>query len=245
MKNLQVIIGSLIVIVFVSLFLFLNLNSNQHAWRSLLPPTPTIDMNAPFQLISPASTQQQQEVQGVQSQQQIQQPPTPTTVPTSAASTFNGPLPATVSATIHTAKGDIVLSLFVDKAPKTVGNFIAKAQAGFYNNLTFHRVENWVIQGGDPNGNGTGGGQMAAEQTPQVNFVVGSLGMARGSDPAINNAAQFFITKQQADWLNGQYTNFGIVTSGMDVVNKIAIGDKIQSISVDLTQTEGGGYTSP
>ncbi len=245
MNNGQIIIGSTIVIIFVGIFLFLNFNSNQNKWGSLLPPTPTIDMTAPFQLISPAQPQAQQNIQGAQTQQQVQQPPPPTAAPTSAASSFEGPLPATVSATIHTAKGDIVLSLFADKAPKTVGNFIAKAQAGFYNNLTFHRVEDWVVQGGDPKGDGTGGGQMPAEQTPGINFVTGSLGIARGSDPTINNAAQFFITKKQADWLNGQYTNFGIVTSGMDVVNKLAVGDKIQTISVDLTQTEGGGYTSP
>ncbi|MCL5009971.1 MAG: peptidylprolyl isomerase, partial [Patescibacteria group bacterium] len=98
--------------------------------------------------------------------------------------------------------------------------------------LIFHRVENWVIQGGDPNGNGTGGGPMPTELNNKP-FVIGSLGVARGGNINISNNAQFFITKTDASWLNGKYTNFGIVTSGMDVVNKIKVGDKILGISVN------------
>ncbi|MGH7246427.1 MAG: peptidylprolyl isomerase [Candidatus Levyibacteriota bacterium] len=138
---------------------------------------------------------------------------------------------ASVTAIIKTSKGDITLSLFGQDAPKTVANFVNKARSGFYNNLTFHRVEDWVIQGGDPKGDGTGGGQMPTELNDKP-FVVGSLGVARGQDITISNDAQFFITKTDASWLNKQYTNFGIVTAGMDVVNKIAIGDKILSISI-------------
>lgn len=135
-------------------------------------------------------------------------------------------------AIIKTVKGDITLRLFPKDAPGTVANFAEKAKSGFYDNLIFHRVENWVIQGGDPNGNGTGGGPMPTELNNKP-FVIGSLGVARGGNINISNNAQFFITKTDASWLNGKYTNFGIVTSGMDVVNKIKVGDKILGISVN------------
>ncbi|MDO8658809.1 MAG: peptidylprolyl isomerase [Candidatus Levybacteria bacterium] len=136
------------------------------------------------------------------------------------------------TATIKTSKGDIVLSLYEKDAPKTVENFVKKAKSGFYNNLTFHRVEDWVIQGGDPEGNGTGGGNMPTELNDKP-FVIGSLGVARGQDIKISNDSQFFITKKDASWLNKQYTNFGMVTSGMDVAEKIQIGDKIIGITIE------------
>lgn len=135
-------------------------------------------------------------------------------------------------AIIKTSKGDITLSLYPDDAPGTVGNFANKSQSGFYNDLTFHRVEDWVIQGGDPQGNGSGGGNMPTELNKKP-FVVGSLGVARGGDIKVSNDAQFFITKTDSPHLNEQYTNFGIVTNGMDVVNKIEIGDKILGITVE------------
>lgn len=147
-------------------------------------------------------------------------------------SAIQGPINASVSATIKTTKGDISVILFGKEAPNTVINFMNKSKSGFYKNLTFHRVEDWVVQGGDPKGDGTGGGQMLAEQGSKP-FIVGSLGIARGSDARINNDSQFFITKTNADWLNGQYTNFGTVTNGMDIVNKIRIGDKILGITID------------
>lgn len=135
-------------------------------------------------------------------------------------------------ATIKTSKGDIVLSLYEKDAPKTVENFVEKSKSGFYNNLTFHRVEDWVIQGGDPKGDGTGGEKMQTELNNKP-FVIGSLGVARGGDINVSNDSQFFITRKEASWLNDQYTNFGIVMSGMDVVSKIQIGDKILSIQFD------------
>lgn len=135
-------------------------------------------------------------------------------------------------AVIKTSKGDIELQLYPDDAPNTVANFVKKSQSNFYNNLTFHRVEDWVIQGGDPLGNGTGGGNMPTELNKKP-FVVGSLGVARGQDIKISNDAQFFITKKDSSFLNGQYTNFGIVTKGMDIVNNIAIGDKILGVTTE------------
>lgn len=134
-----------------------------------------------------------------------------------------------ITATIKTSKGDIELVLFSKEAPNTVKNFLAKAQSEFYVDKIFHRVEDWVIQGGDPLGNGTGGGKMTTELNSKP-FVVGSLGVARGQDIKISNDAQFFITKKDSQFLNDQYTNFGIVTKGMDVVNKIEINDKILGI---------------
>lgn len=136
------------------------------------------------------------------------------------------------TATIKTNKGDISLTLYPKDAPNTVNNFVKKTKSGFYNNLTFHRVEDWVIQGGDPLGTGTGGDNMPTELNSKP-FVVGSLGVARGLDIKVSNDAQFFITKAEASWLNNQYTNFGIVTDGMDVVSKIEIGDKILKITIE------------
>ena len=93
-------------------------------------------------------------------------------------------------------------------------------------------MEDWVIQGGDPLGNGTGGGKMQTELNNKP-FIVGSLGVARGQDINVSNDAQFFITKKESSWLDGQYTNFGIVEKGMDVVEKIQIGDKILGITIE------------
>jgi len=133
--------------------------------------------------------------------------------------------------TLSTSKGDIELELYVKAAPKTVDNFLDKIEKNFYNNLTFHRVEDWVIQGGDPDGNGTGGGDMKTELN-DLTFSTGSLGVARGGDINFSNDSQFFIVKSDADWLDKQYTNFGKVTTGMDVVNKMEIGDKILGIQI-------------
>lgn len=136
------------------------------------------------------------------------------------------------SATIKTSKGDIEISFYSKDAPNTVVNFVSKAKSGFYDNLIFHRVENWVLQGGDPLGNGTGGGNMPVEFNNKP-FVVGAVGIASRGDNVVQNDSQFFIVKTDAQFLNGKYTNFGIVTKGMDVVNKIEIGDKILGININ------------
>jgi peptidyl-prolyl cis-trans isomerase B (cyclophilin B) len=205
--------------------------SNKSTTAPTLPPAA-----ATFQMITPTGVsninklqaQQQQQQQAQQQQAQQQQ----TQNSQAQVGTVEGPIAASVSATIKTARGNINVTLFGDKAPITVKNFIAKAESNFYKGLIFHRVEDWVIQGGDPTGTGTGGGEMPTEINDQP-FVIGSLGMARGSNPQISNDSQFFITKTDASWLNGQYTNFGIVTSGMSVVDKIQIGDKIEGITIN------------
>ncbi|MEK7458679.1 MAG: peptidylprolyl isomerase [Patescibacteria group bacterium] len=135
-------------------------------------------------------------------------------------------------ATITTSKGNISVELYSKDAPNTVKNFLAKAKSEFYKNLTFHRVEDWVIQGGDPLGTGTGGGEMPSEFSQQP-FGVGSLGVARGGDPKISNDSQFFICTKDCSWLTGQYTNFGVVLNGMDVALKIAVGDKILGVTLE------------
>lgn len=131
--------------------------------------------------------------------------------------------------TIKTSRGDIVLKLYPEVAPQTVKNFLTKAKSDYYKGLIFHRVEDWVIQGGDPLGNGTGGGKMPTElsNTP---FLEGSLGVARGGDIRISNDSQFFICTKDSEFLTGQYTNFGEVIEGMDVVKSTQIGDTIVAI---------------
>lgn len=175
-----------------------------------------------FKPISPPAQQQQGQVQQQAAQQQAQ----------TIQPTVDPSLKASYSAVIKTSKGDITVNLRTDAAPRTVQNFLSKANSNYYKNLIFHRVEDWVIQGGDPQGNGTGGGNMPVEFN-SLPFVTGSLGVASKGDGQVQNDSQFFITKSDAAWLNGKYTNFGEVTAGMDVVNKIAVGDKILGITVE------------
>lgn len=135
---------------------------------------------------------------------------------------------------LDTAKGCIAMKLYTDSSANvanTIANFEQKANMGYFNGLTFHRVEDWVIQGGDPQGTGGGGGKMPSEYN-NLPFKPGSLGIARGQDPSQNNDSQFFITKGPSDHLNGIYTNWGEVVQGMDVVNNIAIGDVINTAAV-------------
>ncbi len=147
--------------------------------------------------------------------------------------TVNNQSPISASqATITTSKGDVVVQLYADTAPGTVQNFLQKAKSEYYQGLTFHRVEDWVVQGGDPLGNGTGGGPLPTELS-DVPFKEGSLGVARGGNIEISNDSQFFICTKDCSWLTGQYTNFGEVVSGMDIVKAIEIGDTIEAITYE------------
>lgn len=135
---------------------------------------------------------------------------------------------------LDTTKGCIIAKLYTDPAANvanTIANFEQKANSGHFNGLTFHRVEDWVIQGGDPEGTGGGGGRMPSEYN-DLPFKAGSLGIARGPDPTQNNDSQFFFTKRDSSHLNGAYTNWGEVAQGLEVVNQIAIGDKINNAAV-------------
>ncbi|MGI6307705.1 MAG: peptidylprolyl isomerase [Dethiobacteria bacterium] len=134
--------------------------------------------------------------------------------------------------TIDTAKGQIVLEVYPDLMPITVANFDKLVQSGFYNGLKFHRVEDWVIQGGDPNGNGTGGPgwTIKLETHPQLSNIRGALAMARAMHPD-SAGSQFYILKKDATMLDGQYAVFGKVVEGMDVVDQIRIGDLMQTVT--------------
>jgi peptidyl-prolyl cis-trans isomerase B (cyclophilin B) len=167
-----------------------------------------------------------------QAQQQVQGQATTNTEAIAPTFGVEESVKASYSAVIKTSKGDIALTLFGTDAPRTVRNFINKAKGGYYKGLIFHRVEDWVLQGGDPKGDGTGGGTMQTEIDNRP-FVEGSLGVARGGDIKASNDSQFFITKSEAPWLNSQYTNFGVVTKGMDVVKSMAIGDKILGVEIE------------
>lgn len=132
---------------------------------------------------------------------------------------------------VKTPKGEILFELYPQAAPNTVVNFLKKIQDKSYENLTFHRVEDWVVQGGDPLGNGTGGGDQKTELN-DLTFSIGSIGIARAGDINVSNDSQFFIVKKESGFLDRQYTNFGKVIKGLDVVEKIEIGDKIISLEL-------------
>src|SRR5437868_10542219 len=140
---------------------------------------------------------------------------------------------------IDTPKGTIVCSLATDATAGvsgTIANFEQKANSGFFNGLKFHRVENWVIQGGDPSGTGSGGGKMPAEYNT-LPFNEGALGVARGPDKSRNSDCQFFIVKNNSRFLDGEYTNFGQVIEGMDVVQSISRGDTMSKVAVEERET--------
>jgi cyclophilin family peptidyl-prolyl cis-trans isomerase len=152
----------------------------------------------------------------------------------------------TVNTIIETTKGNIELELFESDAPKTVANFAGLAEQGYYNGIIFHRIsKGFVIQGGDPTGTGTGGRsiygkEFADELDPSVpsykeGYKRGTVAMAnRGPN---TNTSQFFIVLKDASWLPKNYTIFGRVTKGMDVVDSIAA---VEIIPQDTTRPNDG-----
>ena len=129
--------------------------------------------------------------------------------------------------------GEFRVELYQDDAPKTVENFVTLARKGFYDGLTFHRVQPGVmVQGGDPNGDGSGGPGYTIKAEPnRQKHVRGAVGMARLVHPD-SAGSQFYVMLRDGGELDGQYTVFGHVTSGMEVVDKIAIGDKMKSVKI-------------
>jgi peptidyl-prolyl cis-trans isomerase B (cyclophilin B) len=127
------------------------------------------------------------------------------------------------TATLHTNHGAIAIELFDDDAPKTVENFLKLSRDGFYNGVIFHRIiPDFMIQGGDPTGTGSGGPGYQFEDEFNDNKVVrGALAMANAG-PNTNGSQFFIVTTEAASWLDGKHTVFGRVTDGMDVVNVIA-----------------------
>ena len=134
---------------------------------------------------------------------------------------------------LSTSKGEIVFELFEGTAPQTVSNFVYLTQGGFYNGLTFHRrEEGFVIQGGDPNGNGTGGPgyKFSDELNDSYTYERGIVAMANSGPNT--NGSQFFIMLDDTP-LPKAYSIFGRVTQGMDVVDAIAVGDVMTQVTVE------------
>jgi cyclophilin family peptidyl-prolyl cis-trans isomerase len=148
----------------------------------------------------------------------------------------------TYRATIATSCGDIVIRLDAKAAPRTVNNFVFLAREGFYDGLTFHRVvPGFVIQGGDPSGDGTGGpGYTFADELPDDGYPAGSVAMAN-SGPG-TNGSQFFIVTGDASFLPNSYSRFGRVVRGMDVARTI---EGFADPAADPNSPESGIPTSP
>lgn len=170
-------------------------------------------------------------------------PATPETMPV-GRKTYSEPPPMTIDvnktyvATIETDKGDIVMELYPQDAPQTVNNFVFLAREGFYDGLTFHRVEpGFVIQGGDPRGDGTGGPGYTLPAEIKRPHTEGAVAMARRGDDVNpereSSGSQFYITLAPQPGLDGQYTVFGQVTEGMDVVRSIAKGDVMRRVTIE------------
>jgi cyclophilin family peptidyl-prolyl cis-trans isomerase len=134
---------------------------------------------------------------------------------------------AMTTATLHTNHGAIALELYPDDAPKTVENFTKLAGEGFYDGVIFHRViPDFMIQGGDPTGTGSGGpGYMFEDEPNQHRVVRGVLAMANAG-PNTNGSQFFIVTAESCPWLDGKHTVFGRVTSGMEVVDEIQNVDR-------------------
>jgi cyclophilin family peptidyl-prolyl cis-trans isomerase len=128
---------------------------------------------------------------------------------------------------------EVTIGFFPEDAPKTVENFVTLAKQGFYDGLTFHRVvPNFVVQGGDPKGDGTGGpGYTIAAEFNRRKHVRGTVAMARSQHPD-SAGSQFYITYGPTPHLDGNYTVFGEVVSGMEHVDRIRQGDRMRSVRI-------------
>lgn len=166
--------------------------------------------------------------------------------PAERADRFSGPAPMSVEpgmtyvATIVTSKGNIVAELYPDTL-ESVNNFVTLSENGFYDGLTFHRVEpGFVIQGGDPKGDGGGSPGYTIPAEIKHNHSKGALAWARTSDEVNperrSSGSQFYVTLDETTFLDGAYTVFGQVVEGMDVAEKIAVGDKIERIGISSAQ---------
>lgn len=184
-------------------------------------------------------------------------------------------LTGTATVEMKLKKGTVTIAVDGEHAPITAGNFIDLVNRGFYTNLTFHRVEKdpspFVVQGGDPEGNGTGGfndpataqprnipleilaeGEkkptyskvLGSTAKPQLKHTRGAVAMARSQSPD-SASSQFYITLADTKFLDGSYAVFGYVTDGMDVVDKIEVGDRIESIKIIEGKDNLKSSTSP
>ena len=140
----------------------------------------------------------------------------------------------TYRATVETNRGEIVLELYPEHAPKTVNNFVFLANEGFYDGVVFHRViSNFVIQGGDPTGTGRGGPGYRFEDELKGNPLKHERGVISMANAGPNtNGSQFFITHSPQPHLDGKHTVFGKVVEGLDVVDAIQQGDSMKQVTI-------------
>lgn len=214
MKNL-VFAACGLIIVLIIVFIF---SSNKTGGNNTLIPEQTAIASPPLTIQSTG------EAKGINTimKKSYSNPP-----PVLSASEIDGK-----KVRIKTNKGDIVFELFGD-SPIAASNFIFLTKDGFYDGLTFHRkVEGFVIQGGDPKGDGTGGpGYSFKDEAVIKNYDKGIVAMANAGPNT--NGSQFFIMLADAPSLPKQYTIFGKVISGQEVVDKIAIGDVIEKVTLE------------
>jgi peptidyl-prolyl cis-trans isomerase B (cyclophilin B) len=139
-----------------------------------------------------------------------------------------------IKITLHTTAGDINATMYASKAPMTCANFLNLAKRGYYNGISFHRViPNFMIQGGDPTGSGSGGPgyKFADEFHPDLKHTKAGVFSMANAGPR-TNGSQFFITHNATPHLDGRHSVFGQVTEGQKVVDTIRQGDKINSITI-------------
>ncbi len=138
--------------------------------------------------------------------------------------------------TVETSKGTFVMKLYPTLVPNTVENFRRLAEQGFYDGLKWHRVENWVVQTGDPTGTGRGGSDqnIALEINEKLSNKKGAVGMARSAHPD-SASSQFYILRSDALSLDGNYAVFGYVVEGMDVIDKLEINDDMIRVTYERT----------
>jgi cyclophilin family peptidyl-prolyl cis-trans isomerase len=150
------------------------------------------------------------------------------------------------NAVLHTSEGDIEIELFPEEAPKTVANFTKLAGEGFYDGITFHRViPDFMIQGGCPRGDGTGGpGYQFEDEFNKHRVVRGALAMANAG-PNTNGSQFFIVTAEECSWLDGKHTVFGRVATGQDVVDRISAVERdprdrpVEPVVIESVELDG------
>ncbi len=240
----QKILGALLIIFIIGASVYFTVNKFKQEINVSPSPTPTpaslnfLFNRSPAPVPTPASGRQQS--QGKPATPQPQPSPKPSELPLAKnkrLAQFPGILTdeslRSKKAVIQTAKGVIQIQIFPDTKIAS-SNFMILAANGFYDGLKFHRVEDWVIQGGDPNGDGTGGpGYQFPDEPVNREYKKGIVAMANAGPNT--NGSQFFILKTDYP-LQPQYTIFGAVISGMDIVEKIQIGDVMEKVTVQNLQ---------
>lgn len=226
----QVIIFVSIIAILTAIFSVIFFTAKGNSSEAPKPSeVPLLDMQKdPFATISAAGQLPQQQANATNNVGQG-------AVELEASSSAN--LDAARIVEVHLTNGKtFTLALYEDLAPIAVNQFLSNVSENLYNNLLFFRVEKSqgktvLIQGGDPTNTGTGGGTMRAEYNKKP-FRAGSVGIARGQNRDLNSASQFFIATQELAQLNEEYTNFGDVIEGIDVVASIKEGQPIKGMKI-------------